>query len=415
MAKKLLSSRAERGRTFTIAMWVVGLVLSLQALLAGWALIARPEASRQAYATPLAQGGNPIYVNPALGGNTVPVDSNTNSPPAVGEGGSTVPFQGKSNENGPSTGGLDPVAGATLKEGIPSAARMEELNAALEKALEGAPPIPGSILERLVGTAEELRKNGNMQGALQALLQAENAAPDHPRILSQLAATYMGMGVKQTSDEYWKQVISLGSVAAGPYFSIADRVLRPESLIDDTAALERPAAPEPVQVTPVLSIGEVKVDEQDPGEAGQRVSLRIVVDAIDGEKHAGEDLALFVYFYDLVNGSQILESTADTSYLYPTEPYDWDVNGREEIVVNYNQPRFSPEEEVELGSRTYYGYAIQLYYRDILQDRLVKPSEILKLRLDPPELTAPLGGFRGGAQPERVGPENALFPLTPDL
>jgi len=416
MAENLLANRSDRGRTFTVVVWVIGLAFAIQALLVASAFLLRPE--RQIFSPPGEIAFYPpppaeIEANP-LATTTVEAEVPIGDGPAVGtpsevtaapERGGSIPAR--------------PVAPTPPRETVPLNSSAEisisDLNIALAQARATAPPISDTILARLVDTGEELRASGNMQGALQALSKAEAAYPEHPRILSQMAATYQEMGVNQTASEYWAEVIALGSAASGPYFDIANRVRNREPLLGSVSEPEPVDRAAPSELGSVLAIGEVKVDEQPPGDSGQRVSLRIVVDSVDGGNHVGEDLSLFVFFYDLVNGDQILESTADTSYLYPTEPYDWEVNGKEEFIVNYNQPKFSEEEIIELGQRQYYGYAIQLYYRDALQDTVVMPAEISRLRLEPPAATAPPGGFPGGARPERIGPENALFPQTPDL
>jgi hypothetical protein len=144
------------------------------------------------------------------------------------------------------------------------------------------------------------------------------------------------------------------------------------------------------------------VEEQAPTSEGQKVTLRVVVDADPNARPVGDDLTLLVYFYDRVAGGEVKASTADTSYDYPSSPYDWQSDGTEEIIVNFNQPVFTDEQKLELGERSYYGYAIELYYRDRIQDKVVMPEDIARLRLESPADPAPAGGF--------LGPENALFP-----
>ena len=51
------------------------------------------------------------------------------------------------------------------------------------------------------------------------------------------------------------------------------------------------------------------------------------------------------------------------------------------IVVNYLQPVFTEEQKRELGERSFYGYAIELYYRDELQDKVAMPEDIAALAL----------------------------------
>lgn len=246
------------------------------------------------------------------------------------------------------------------------------------------------ILERLMSTGAELRASGNMQGALQAFREVESALPDHPRILSELAATLSQMGLTDKANGYWERVEGAGPVVAGAYFPLAGQQLRGE------------APPSPETNAKVMKIGEVKVEEQARTSEGQKVTLRVVVDADPNARPVGDDLTLLVYFYDRVTGGEVKASTADTSYDYPSAPYDWQSDGTEEIIVNYNQPVFTDEQKLELGERSYYGYAIELYYRDQIQDKVVMPEDIARLRLESPADPAPAGEF--------LGPENALFP-----
>jgi len=268
-------------------------------------------------------------------------------------------------------------------------------------------PLSDGILERLMVAAAELRASGNMQGALQAFRQVETALPEHPRILSEIGATLGKMGLKDKADGYWEKVDGLGEIGAGPFYPFAALTLRGEALpgTGSAAPVVEGSPPAPAKA---LKIGEIKVEEQAPTSEGQKVGLRVTIDADPSVRPSGEDLSLLVYFYDRVPGGAVRPSTADTSYLYPTEPYDWQIDGTEVIVVNYLQPVFTEEQKRELGERSFYGYAIELYYRDELQDRVAMPADIAALRFE----GNPGGdGSAGEAQsPTFLGPENALFP-----
>ena len=294
-------------------------------------------------------------------------------------------------ENVPSP--VAPVAAGDLFEALAAASRSQ--------------PLSDGILERLMVTGAELRESGNMQGALQAFRQVEMALPEDPRILSEIGATLGKMGLKEKADGYWEKVDALGEIGAGPFYPLAALTLRGEAL-PGTAAAAPVAEASPAAPAKTLKIGEIKVEEHAPTSEGQMVGLRVTIDAAPGVKPVGEDLSLLVYFYDRVPGGAIRPSTADTSYLYPTEPYDWQIDGTEVIVVNYLQPVFTEEQKRELGERSFYGYAIELYYRDELQDKVAMPEDIAALRFE----GNPGGeGSAGGAKsPTFLGPENALFP-----
>ena len=133
--------------------------------------------------------------------------------------------------------------------------------------------------------------------------------------------------------------------------------------------------------------------------AGERVVLKVNIEAEPGARPNPGDMAMLVYFFDLVNGEKWEASTADTSQNFISAPYDWQEGGREVIEVIYHQPVFSETQKRELGERAYYGYVIELYYRDELQGTAAEPNTLKSIEEPVPEGNPPL-----------FGPENSLFP-----
>ncbi len=419
MTKHSLSDRPLHGRTFHTIMWVVALIATIQAFALSLAIMKRASSdSRGAGISTVAK----VTVPPPLAVSppapvVEPIPPVAPGPPqpnreriSVAQPGSTGGVTPVPRETPPPpvTRGVSdsaPLTAPVLPEpsfiGPETAVEPLSLSAALsqaakENALTGEP-----ILERLLATGAELRSSGNMQGALQAFREVESALPANPRVLAELAATLSQMGLEDKASAYWESVEALGPIAAGTYFPLAGQQLRGEPAL--SAPSSAPAtSPSPGAV--ILRIGAVKVEEEAPTSEGQKVTLRVVVEANPGERPVGEDLALLVYFYDQVTGGMVQSSTADTSYLYPTEPYDWQIDGREEIIVSYHQPVFTEDQKRDLGERSYYGYAIELYYRDQIQDKVAMPEDIAKLRVEP------------AAEPDKdegvIGPENALFPKS---
>jgi len=412
MAENMLSNRPVYGRTFHTAMWTIGLVAAAQLFAVIRAVMTRPSSPemrmtdvvsslpprpfQQMQAVPEAvtqpaltqnQGipsaGSTIVsgevetpmvgISPGLTqGESVQIPRNIGASRSMAAPATTNPLPG------PTFFGPSDTAGPTLSESLSTAAFDTE-------------KIQDPILERLVSAGEELRAAGNMPGALQALREAEAALPEHPRILGEMAATFSQMGLDEKATVYWEKILSLGAIRGGPYHELAERQLRGEQ------------APTSGATGQVMQIGEVNVTERPPDDAGQKVSLRIVVDADPANKLIGSEMSLLVYFYDIVDGETVDPSTADTSYDYTSKEYDWLDGGKEEIVVDYRQPVFSEEELRELGERRYYGYVIELYYQDKLQDRIEMPEELSRFRMEAPE------------EPASIGPENALFPETPNF
>ena len=141
------------------------------------------------------------------------------------------------------------------------------LSEALASAVFTVERIEDPILERLVCTGEELRGEGNISSALQALRQAEEALPDHPRVLAEMAVTLSQMGANPQADNYWQKLVDIGPLRAGDYYGLARKQLDGEE----------PATADKVER--LMSIGEIKVNEAAPGSEGQKVALRIVIDS----------------------------------------------------------------------------------------------------------------------------------------
>lgn len=402
MAENMLSDRPEYGHTFNNAMWTVGFLAAVQVVATAWAILSRDPSGQVPSVAPVT----PAVQSPSVAVAPAP-------PPAVQESTQEViPYPPQSNPANPllpdTAGSVPdyPLAGTESNLALASGSdpailpqptffgpseEGQSLSESLARAAVEAPPIEDPILDRLVSAGEEHRAGGNMAGALDALREAETVIPDHPRVLGGLAATLSQMGLDGKADLYWGKLYDLGPIRAGSYYKLAEAQIRGE------------AVPPGDSSGKIMSIERIDVEEKAPGSEGQKVSLSIVVRADPADRPAGEDMTLLVFFYDRVNGDSIDASTADTSYLYPTEDYDWVTNGTETVIVNYHQPVFTEEQQRELGERTYYGYAVELYYRDVLQEKVTVPEDIAALR-------ETLDTTTDSAAPGGPGPENALFP-----
>ncbi|MEM1441185.1 MAG: hypothetical protein AAGF67_02515, partial [Verrucomicrobiota bacterium] len=339
-------------------MWTIGLIAAAQLFAVIRAVMSRPEMASVAVTQviPVFPPPQPVQSQPALQQTipeTMPPSQSGDATPdrLVAETGSSgldvsISSAPRGIEAAPVT--LAPDSGSASLSPLDPANPLPEptffgpsdtgaptLSESLSNAAFDAEKIEDPLLERLVSAGEELRANGNISSALQALREAESALPEHPRILAELAATFSQMGSEEKAIVYWEKIVSLGAVRAGTYYDLANRQLRGE---------QPPSAGATGQV---MNVGKVEVTEDAPSDQGQKVSLRIIVDADPASNPVGSDMSLLVYFYDLVDGEKVDPSTADTSYDYPTKDYDWK-EGTEEIIVEYKQPIFTEEEAREL-------------------------------------------------------------------
>ena len=249
----------------------------------------------------------------------------------------------------------------------------------------------------MLALALEYRVRGNMPAVLRSLRDANTLSPNHPRVLSELASTFSQMGLDDKAAEYWRIVFTLGTEQAGAFYDLADMALKGNRIEDDT-----------LPVASVLSLGQIETVERQDLPDGEKITISIPIESQPGIIPNAADMAMLVYFYDQVNGQDAAPTTADTSENFISEPYDWQNGGVEVIEESYFQPAFTDAQKKELGERRYFGYIIELYYRDELQDVVAEPRELMSFKPGQPrseQLPDPATEFDG-----KSGPGGELFP-----
>ena len=406
MLNQMLSARNDFGRTFMVAMWLLGAMAAVQVIAVGWAVVTFPKKFASSSAAP---GGAPAVAENSGGGTAAMVQPQSdggmpggapahtaNPGSAAGEG--SAP--GSLAHITPSEGAIgSPLAPPQNGLVLPGPSAYPDTN-----AIDGAAGIENPahaishpVARRMLALALEYRANGNMQAALRSLRDANTLSPNHPRVLSELASTYSQMGLDDKAAEFWRSVFVLGTDRAGAFYDLADMALKGNRIEDDN-----------VPVASVLSLGPIETVERQDLPEGEKVTIRIPIESQPGIVPNAADMAMLVYFYDQVNGEDVAPTTADTAENFaPWEPYDWQ-EGVEYIEESYFQPTFTEAQKKELGERRYYGYIIELYYRDELQDVVAEPRDLMSLKPGQPrteQLPDPASEFDGN-----TGPGAELFP-----
>lgn len=370
MADKVLSAnRSQLGHSFLNAMWIAGFLAAIQIVAVATAVIKRSPMPEQ-----------PVVATPATN-VTIPDDFDP-SPPLATEGPPEVPTNIPTESPQ-----IDPQPTAPVTDSKVNRMPAPDLN----EITDPVGDVNDSLISILIESGMEDRERGDLEGALSAFLDAEKNLPDHPRVLSEIAGTYGEMGKINEATEYWTRVAEMGEIVAGPFYQIATKVLNGED----------PSIPE-VEIGKYLKIGKLDLKRQPVSSDGEWVTLTIPIVGKKGESISGKEMDLRVYFYDLINGVTPGQTTATISYDFPSKPYNWAENRTEEIEVIYHQPVFTVEQKQNLGERVYFGYVIELYYRNQLQDSVVSSDELRSLRfpvIEPVE--EPIS-------PQ--GPDTSLFP-----
>ncbi len=341
MVERPVIPKESVGGTLSAAIWVLGLVAAAQVIAVGWAMVERIEFQSPAY--------SPVDLESGAGRQDLMEAGSSESSTRAAVGGVSEPSE------------MDALSAAAipLETGIESA-----------KWPESAPSFEieePEVLE-LMEAATNLRGRGDLQGALARLHEADALLPGHPRIVYRVADCFAAMGMRERALEEWSRIVAMGQEKAGGYWAIADLKLRGEATHE---------APSPEAE---LTVSNVLVERHPEILDGEEVTLRIALKARPGEEIVPGEVVVNVFFYDLVNGKDVARTTADPPhYEWETVPIDWVTQPEEILAVEYFHPTLTPEQELELGRRQYYGYIVEVYYSNALQDVLAQPRTLRSL------------------------------------
>lgn len=368
MSSKLLTAPEREGKTFNVAIRILGAVAVFQLFLATWSVLIRfkgeeinpanalrlnaafPSAalehrSGEDDSLPLAEvyapGPGPDAPLPA-GATTIPIpDGEESSPSSSFQAGERILVAQSQLPPSPA-GASSPANHLAHRISLPE-------------------------VEQLVSNALQQREQGDTQGALEALRQADAKLPSHPKILAEIATTLQQMGLDDKAAEFWERVHQMRPEGAGAYWDLADMALKGQ-ILDDASALDS-----------YLRIARHTARAVPATDGTQHVVLRIHIEAAPKKSVSGKDMYLNVLFYDAVNDASFEPTVADTKPIYVTHPYDWKEGLEEIIEVEYFLPKLTQEQLATLGQRRFFGYVVELYYKDLLQDVVASPRKLARL------------------------------------
>lgn len=350
------------GRTFMVTIWTVACLVAVQVLLIGWSILQKPPSQHD---TGPAQPPS--------------ADAYLFSPTAPPQQAAVDPSEGVLGRYVPPVG----IGGTSV-------------------AGPAAPPVfvlpPGRLIDdptvlEAIDKGIRLRSAGDMLEAIASLRKADSMQPDHPAILHELALTYRQMGLEDRADEYISRILAMGDSGAGDYFAVWDMWMRGLSGGPGNGMNRSRVPVRAMQLGPIEALRDPAVTQ------GEKIVLRVPIEADPRAAIDPPSVEVFVYFYDLVDGRRVEQTTADEpTFLFITSPVDWTPpDHNETLEVVYFHPQLTPEQIRELGQRRFYGYVVKLFYQDELQDLVADPPSLAD---QAPQLP-PIGD---------QGPASSLFP-----
>jgi len=331
-------SKIRTGKTFGVAMGVLGVIGLAQLAALGWALAKRP----------------PV---------TAAVQTSSNEP-AVSLSQST-PFAKPTPQ---ATDVAKATAPAHLDLGTSLATSTPAIPTELPKPtpVEDQQPVvtPEGQVSDMVEQAKELRDRGDTGTALIRLREAQVIAPRNPQVIAELASTYESMGQSEKAMEYWRHIYDMGE-NAGVYYTAAAAKINPAP----AAAAQDVSGIQPGMMLGILDI--TKEDRDDP-DAARHLILHIPIKARPDSEINVRDVVVQVFFYDLLPDASVVQTSADVKPRWSTAPVDWSDSSFEILDVEYVLPKSKTPAE----ARQYFGYIARVYYKGELQDWRANPAKL---------------------------------------
>jgi tetratricopeptide (TPR) repeat protein len=348
-------TRQTVGRTFIVAISILGIGALFQLAMICWAFIARYHAT-----------------------SNIPAEIIENLDPA------DIPTLARLAPAQPAPDfAADPLADP------PGATVTARTNGVLPKPtpIVAQPPKPmdpttADRFAELLEQGKMLRERGDTGAALTKFREAQALEARNPRALAEIAMTYEKMGLADRANEQWKRVYDLGE-PAGVLYAAAEAKLKAAQanelsrVMSQGSAVQEEAASSGIARGVQLGLAEVKLDEiRDPG-ASKKFVLHVPIKARYGTKIDASLLDIQVRFFDVVDSARVETTGANVSSRWGAPPPDWAEGETEELQVNYELP-------AEKRNRKYFGYLVRVYYKGELQSAAGTPESLVQ-KYPPPQ------------------------------
>jgi len=351
-------TRQTVGKTFTIAISALGVGAVLQLGIIGWAFATRPPNVVANFPT------TPTFASDRHG--TIPSALPLAQPDLTAN-----PF-------------AEPPQTLTTTAGVPPKPT--------PVPQKNVPAEPTNRFEEVLLQGRQLRERGDMNTAITKFREAGTMDPRNPIPTAELAATYEKMGSADRAGEHWRKVYDMGD-AAGVYFSLAEAKLKAAQAVtvrDVTAPMpdapvDTSAPADGIAAGATLGMMPVRVAEETDDASAKRFTLHVPIKARPRTKMEVRDLVIHVLFYDIVDGQNVVQTSANVNSRWMTPPADWTESDTEELAVEYQLDK--PEAKAaKRENRKYFGYIVRVYYKQQLQAATASPERLAQQYPPPPTL-----------------------------
>jgi tetratricopeptide (TPR) repeat protein len=255
-------------------------------------------------------------------------------------------------------------------------------------------PEPANRVEELVQLGKQLRDRGDMSSAITKFREAATIDAKNPIPLNELATTYDKMGLADKAAENWRKIYEMGD-SAGIYYQVAEGKIKiaqqkelrnvehappaPDVAVDNSGAIDGIAA------GATLGLLKVTSEEQHDEGSAKHFTLHIPIKARPKSHIEVRDLVLHILFYDIVDGQNVVQTSANVNFRWATPPADWVDSDTEELTVEYQLPK-AEAKAAKRENRKYFGYIVRIYYKQQLQGATAEPERLAQQYPAPPTL-----------------------------
>ncbi len=228
------------------------------------------------------------------------------------------------------------------------------------------PQIADPISERLVKEARTARVAGDNMQAIVKLEEALTKSPEDPSVHYELGLIHEQMGVFDKASAYFERVFKMGVSGAGSLYEAAAGKLR-DGYIPETTVGK-------------LSLGRVRIFNDPQNAAGKLTILTIPVQKAPDEEIDINEMRVEVLFFNRTNRGDIIE-LEDVNKSWVTDKwisgaFDW-VGGEETLRMTYVIPPQDQQAEHLFGECSYHGQVVKLFYKGEVLDVQAWPRDLI--------------------------------------
>jgi tetratricopeptide (TPR) repeat protein len=355
-------TRQTVGRTFIVAISVLGVIAVTQLGALIWAFVLRSKLP-------------PVIAETSAdaGTGTLTATVRPNTPPPF-----VPPAEADFSANPFTPDEPEPAIGAAAPRPVPMPARAPTL----------PEPEQAARFKEAIAQGKLLRDRGDMGTALTRFREAAAMDARSPEAIFEIALTYEKMQLLDRAAEQWRRIYEMGE-AAGPYFTAAEsRLNQVKAEAMRQAMNELPTTSEAVEgiaAGKTLGLLDVVAEDHTDRSVEKRLTLRVPVKARPREKIDVRELTIQVLFYDVVDKQSLVQTTANVSSRWTSAPADWTDTDTETLEVSYELPLPDPRAS-KRESRKYFGYLVRVYYKAELQASMGEPEKLVQQFPPEPQL-----------------------------